>query len=475
MRDHLPPGVDDLIAAIAADRTHGASWLAREALRVMGECAARSTAASPAQLERELHACARALRVARPGMAPVRFWIQRLLDAAQPAMAAATDLAPLRGRIGQLVDRLIAESEQAVHRAARQAVDQLTSPTVIATASYSQTILLALCLAWEAGTLRRVVAAESRAPGGRRYGADLETALQPAGIPVELIPDDQIPTRIASAERVWLGADSVLIDGSVLNGTPSATLASAAHHLGRPVEVISELAKVDCWSDPETLAVPAGFDRIPAEWISAVVTERGRLAPRQLSQLVCQGQVPAEASAPPVTTNPVLPWGDQAAPSELVARIAGRLTARGETLAVAESSAGGRICDLLTDRPGSSAWFMGGLIAYSNLSKQRVAGLTAEELAQRGAVSPETAAALAAGVRHLFGASWGVGETGIAGPQTGRRSSKPAGLSYVAIIGPGNVQATREVTTGLDDRAANKRAFALAALALLVEHVEGAP
>lgn len=153
----------------------------------------------------------------------------------------------------------------------------------------------------------------------------------------------------------------------------------------------------------------------------------------------------------------------------LVAQIAQRLVGRRETLAVAESAAGARLCDLITDQPGSSAWFAGGVLPYSNVSKQQAAGISPETLSRYGAVSPEVAEALAEGARRLFGADWGLGETGIAGPQTGRRSTKPAGLSYLALVGPGGLRRARVVNTGQDDRGANKQAFAIAALELLAE------
>ena len=94
----------------------------------------------------------------------------------------------------------------------------------------------------------------------------------------------------------------------------------------------------------------------------------------------------------------------------LVAAIAERLIARGETVAVVESGAGGRVADLLTDRPGASAWFAGGIVAYSNASKRDVARVDSRLLDAAGAVSLDVARALALGARDRFGATWGLGE-----------------------------------------------------------------
>jgi len=120
---------------------------------------------------------------------------------------------------------------------------------------------------------------------------------------------------------------------------------------------------------------------------------------------------------------------------ETARRVAAALAARGETLAVAESATGGLILSLLTDVPGASAWLHGGLVAYTNSVKIAILRVPPETLSAHGSVSAETALAMAHGAQRLFGATWAVGETGIAGPQTGRRSAKPAGLTYIAVVG----------------------------------------
>lgn len=161
--------------------------------------------------------------------------------------------------------------------------------------------------------------------------------------------------------------------------------------------------------------------------------------------------------------------------SEAAARLAEQLVARGEKLAVVESAAGGRLCDVLTDRPGSSAWLAGGVLSYSNESKRDIVGVPEQILAEAGTVSGEVALALADGARRLFGTAWGIGETGISGPQAGRRSRKPSGLAYVAVVGPNRIARVEEIQTGLDDRETNKQLFALSALRLLSLVLEAGP
>lgn len=105
------------------------------------------------------------------------------------------------------------------------------------------------------------------------------------------------------------------------------------------------------------------------------------------------------------------------------------------TIAVAESCSGGGVALRITGVPGSSDYFRGGIVAYGNDAKRDLLGVDEELLATRGAVSAESAGAMAAGALRAFGATVAVATTGIAGPG-GATARKPVGLVYVASIGP---------------------------------------
>jgi nicotinamide-nucleotide amidase len=150
-------------------------------------------------------------------------------------------------------------------------------------------------------------------------------------------------------------------------------------------------------------------------------------------------------------------------------RIAVTLTLHGWSAGTAESCTGGLIGDELTNRAGSSAYFLGGIISYDNRIKQQALGVRAETLAHDGAVSEQCALEMARGVRFALGVDVGVSATGIAGPGGGS-PDKPVGLVYVGVSTPLSERVQRFVWNG--DRVGNKRHTADAAFRLLMACLE---
>lgn len=153
----------------------------------------------------------------------------------------------------------------------------------------------------------------------------------------------------------------------------------------------------------------------------------------------------------------------------LLAQIAAALRARKQTLATAESCTGGLVGAALTSLPGSSAWYLGGVVAYANDLKLRLLGVAPELLAARGAVSLETATAMAAGARAATGADFAVSVTGIAGPAGGTKE-KPVGLAYIGVAAPHGTAAFRHRFSG--SRADVRAAAVEAALRHLLAAIE---
>ncbi|MGC9399823.1 MAG: CinA family protein [Anaerolineae bacterium] len=144
------------------------------------------------------------------------------------------------------------------------------------------------------------------------------------------------------------------------------------------------------------------------------------------------------------------------------------LKARGWRIAVAESCSGGLLGHEITTVSGSSAYFLGGVIAYADEIKIALLGVSETSLRRWGAVSAAVALEMAAGVRRRTGAEVGLSITGIAGP-TGGTPQKPVGLTYIGLAAPRERRVWRHVWNG--ERNANKQASAQAALAHLLRYL----
>ncbi|MDR1046064.1 MAG: CinA family protein [Candidatus Adiutrix sp.] len=154
--------------------------------------------------------------------------------------------------------------------------------------------------------------------------------------------------------------------------------------------------------------------------------------------------------------------------SQLSARLAEKLTAETLSVATAESCTGGRVAAALTSTPGSSVYFQGGVVAYSNQLKVELLGVPMEVILSQGAVSRECALAMAEGVRRKLGVKAAVASTGIAGPDGGSRE-KPVGLVWLAAVGPRGACCVKKQFSG--DREAVTRGATLEALALLMSAI----
>lgn len=148
----------------------------------------------------------------------------------------------------------------------------------------------------------------------------------------------------------------------------------------------------------------------------------------------------------------------------LAQQVGERLIKLRKSLAVAESCTGGLLGAALTDVPGSSAYFLGGVISYADRVKVEQLHVSPSTLQQFGAVSEETAAAMATGVRQLLQADIGVSITGVAGPDA--EGAKPVGLTFIGVAAPASTT-HRFQWTG--DRWDNRRRSVIAALELLVQ------
>ena len=159
-------------------------------------------------------------------------------------------------------------------------------------------------------------------------------------------------------------------------------------------------------------------------------------------------------------------------PGALVAlaeRLQGVCLGRGCTVALAESCTGGLVAATITEVPGSSGYFLGGVVSYADAAKTALLGVPEATLAAHGAVSAQVAVAMASAARTLFGAALAVSITGVAGPDGGS-DAKPVGLTYVGLADAHGTD-VRRFTFG-SDRAGNRESAGREALEWLIERAE---
>lgn len=155
----------------------------------------------------------------------------------------------------------------------------------------------------------------------------------------------------------------------------------------------------------------------------------------------------------------------------LARRVLEVLAVRGESLATAESLTGGLLSARLTDVPGASRSFVGGVVSYATRVKESLLGVPADVVAQHGVVSGPCAEAMATGVRARLEATWGIATTGVAGPDA--QEGKPVGTVWVAVAGPDGAAVRRLALDG--SRARIREASCREVLALLAGALEEDP
>jgi nicotinamide-nucleotide amidase len=165
------------------------------------------------------------------------------------------------------------------------------------------------------------------------------------------------------------------------------------------------------------------------------------------------------------------PVADPTELTGLASQVGERCSERRLRIATVESCTGGLVGHLITEVPGSSTYYVGGFVTYSDELKREAVGVPHDVLAAHGAVSAQVAMAMAGGGRARTGADLAVAVTGIAGPDGGS-PAKPVGLTYIAVADAIGVAVRRHVWSG--DRSENKRLSAAAALALLLERIDAA-
>ncbi|MBM3166898.1 MAG: hypothetical protein FJZ83_05650 [Chloroflexi bacterium] len=271
----LNPTVIDKISELRNDRIHGAGWLSRQAMGILNLAISQSCTANMAALLDEIAATAGEVSKARPTMVSIANYINQFLTEITLAAESVKNVETFKLLAANVAKELTKLSEDAANLASTYGGRIISNLDTVITCSYSSTVCTALELARQDKTKFRVLVAESKA-NEEAFGRFTARQLKEHHIPVEVIPDRSIDKRISGADKAIVGADSILADGSLINGTPTLALAQAAKKADIPFFAICETAKFDMHGYISKATAPeSGFDMVPPEMITGIIMEKG--------------------------------------------------------------------------------------------------------------------------------------------------------------------------------------------------------
>jgi translation initiation factor 2B subunit (eIF-2B alpha/beta/delta family) len=278
--------LSDRIRKIEFDRSSGASQIARNALGVLRffvETSKNETCSSFVKDFRELGV---RLFEARPNMAPVQNLVAQTVY--EVNASEESDLVSVRKFALSRIDSLCKQSEAAVKKSAEWAATIISDSDCLATCSHSSTICETFNVAKQQGKSFKVFVAESKSDNGKfRYGQNLAKFLKSIDVHAEVFPDNEIYMYVPKTKCVLVGADSVLFDGSVINGSPTYGVAVEAEDCGVPFYSVCETTKVNTLSYlGKNVEVKKSFDLIPSNLITRIVTEKGILDVKEIVEVM---------------------------------------------------------------------------------------------------------------------------------------------------------------------------------------------
>ncbi|MGA9047892.1 MAG: hypothetical protein WB588_02765 [Dehalococcoidia bacterium] len=267
------------VNAIGRDREHGAGWLTTQSLEALKAACLESDARTAAKFLSQVGDVVDALIQIRPGMVSIANYALKFKDGLAASESKVKVLEKLKKNGVDITDRLIKHREKSAASAARQAAKLIGRRTIILTCSYSSSVCSALELARRKGVDFKVLAVESL-HGKISYGRLTAGRLEKAGIVCRIVPDSQVRWHVARADTVLIGADSVSLQGWLINGSPTLEVAEIAARRAIPVYSICEKAKFDVRGFITGMRRPEpGFDMVPLDLVTAFITESGLLKP----------------------------------------------------------------------------------------------------------------------------------------------------------------------------------------------------
>jgi len=270
------------IEDIRLDQVHGASELALKALQVLGSAALGSKARTAREFVEEINSYAHLLRSARPAMVAITNCVRCFEHFMKKTLAHCCDIEEARSGVLTAVERVTDAVVSARYRSIAHAAELIGDGAAVMTCSFSSTVIETFKRAKEQGKVFKVFCLESSC-GNYKYGELVAARLEQSGTAVEVMPDREIDDMLTGIDMVLIGSDVILLDGSVVNGYPSLSVARAAARAPFPVPVycIGDWTKLHPSSQPPVY--DPGLDLIPSDFIRGIVTENGIVAPSGLS------------------------------------------------------------------------------------------------------------------------------------------------------------------------------------------------
>ena len=278
--------LSDKIKEIEFDRSSGASQLARKALDVLRVFAQTSRKETCKDFMEDFKKVGRRLLEAKPNMAPVQNLVAQIVY--EVDTLEEHDLVVVRNFAVSRIDKLCEESEFAVKKSAEWGAIIIANSDYLATCSYSSTVGETLKVAKQQGKNFKVFVAESRTDDNKfQYGQILAKFLKSINIPTEVFPDTEIYRYVPKTKYVLVGADSLLCDGSIINGAPTYKVARKAKEYGIPFYSVCETTKANTLSYlGKNTELKEGFELVPANLITGIITEKGILDADEIVEIM---------------------------------------------------------------------------------------------------------------------------------------------------------------------------------------------
>lgn len=273
------------IQALREDNIHGASFLAREAVLIMKKAASSSHTADAVKFRHQMQYLGVMLMKSRPDMALIYNLINCLMKRYEQVDQTTPCVKIVRQQFLKLADQILEEWTDARRKAIARAVQWVADQSTIVTCSYSSTVCEVLLEAGRSGHYPRILVLNSKmSDHAPAYGQLTRQELDKHRIACQVLPDQALQEAAAQADTVILGADSILADGSLINGFPSRSLGFAAHGLGIPLYPVCETYRFIDRTPP--LKLTEGFELLGPELITRIFTEKGPLPPARVQEFI---------------------------------------------------------------------------------------------------------------------------------------------------------------------------------------------